>query len=286
MAGSLPERVDALFSAGINVWQDRRTVQCEIRYLAPSNASRAFLERCAGEENGFFRAICEQILYNNSVHLPEHPAEHEPPPARMLGTDALDQAIRSAVEADAQGTLLVAHTLSALRKWTVRLALMRAEFQYSIGLPGDCRAFNALCAAPSFAPGAKPVQYARVALLDGALNEGELAAWQALYPRAEILCDSGAATQILRTALAPHVPDDEAMRAVYKALRNAPPSLAALAEEARCTEPAACAALCVLQELELVEWQPTPWQVALLPPRKSSLEDSMLLRALRGMAEG
>jgi len=285
-AEELPERADALFAAGINVWQDRRTVQCEIRHLLPNAASRGFLDRCAREESGFLRAICEQILYNITAKTPaETPAEYDGQPPRMLGTDALDLAIRSAVEADAQGTLLVAHTLSALRKWMVRLALMRSEFQYSFGLPRDPRAFNALCAAPSFAgiapDAARPVQYARVVLLDGAINEGELAAWRALYPRADILCDAGKAAPI-RTALAPHVPDDGAMRAVYKALRNAPASLAALAGEAGCTEPAACAALCVLQELGLIEWHPAPWRVALLPPRKSSLEDSALLRALRG----
>ena len=286
-AGDLPERVDALFAAGINVWQERRTVQCEIRHLLPNAASRAFLDRCAREESGFLRAICEQILYTIGAQTP---AAHDARPPRTLTTDALDLEIRSAVEADAQGTLLVAHTLSALRKWMVRLALMRAEFQYTFGLPQDLRAFNALCAAPSFAaissPAVvRPVQYARVALLDGAIHEGELAAWRALYPRADILCDA-AATAPIRTAIAPHVPGEEAMRAVYKALRNEPPGLAALAEQARCAEPAACVALCVLQELGLAEWRLAPWQITLPPPRKSNLEDSVLLRTLRGMAEG
>ncbi|MCL2812404.1 MAG: single-stranded-DNA-specific exonuclease RecJ [Clostridia bacterium] len=274
MAGELPERMDALFAASINVWQDRRTVQCEIRRLLPNAAPRAFLDNCARQEIGFLRAICAQILYNCNTDAPY---------VHMLNTDALDQAIRSAVEADAQGTLLVAHTLSGLRKWMVRLALMRAGFQYHLGLPKDPRGFNALCAAPAFVDVTTPVQYARIVLLDGAVNEGELAAWRGLYPQAEILCDSSAKSPI-SAALAPHVPDDELMRRVYKALRSGPASLTVLAQEAGCTEPAACVALCVLQELGLAEWNLAPWRAVLPPPQKSNLEDSVLLQVLREMA--
>jgi len=276
-AGELPERVDALFTAGINVWQDRRTVQCEIRHLLPNAASRDFLDGCARQESGFVRAICAQILYNCNADVQS---------VRILGTDALDQAIRSAVEADAQGMLLVAHTLSGLRKWMVRLALMRAQFQYHFGVPKDPRAFNALCAAPAFADTAlPPVQYTRIALLDGAIDQGELAAWRALYPQAEIMCCDFGTTSLIRGAVTPHVPDDETMRGVYKALRSGPASLAALAQEAECTEPMACAALCVLQELGLAEWNLTPWRTVLPPPRKSNLEDSVLLRALRALGD-
>ncbi len=285
IADSLPERVDALFSASLNVWQGRRTVQCEVRHLLPHTVARDFLAVCARSENGFFRAICEQLLYNSSVNHSTALDFTAPEPIE-LGTDALDSAIRATVEADAQGTLLVVHTLSALRKWTVRLALMQAEFQYSFGLPTDCRAFNTVCAAPSFAAfalaKAAPVQYARVMLLDGALSEGELSAWRSLYPDAEIAHAKDAALQ-LRMSLAPHVPDDDAMRAVYKALRSAPTSLSSLAAQIQGTEPLACIALHVLQELELVECEFSPWQVSLTAPRKSNLEDSTLLCALRAL---
>jgi len=289
MLDRLPERMDALFTASVNVWQDKSAVQCEIRHLVPTAAARAFLERCAREESGFYRAICEQILYTARIPACVPHEQDAILPARFLRVEELDQAICAAVEADAQGTLLVAHTLSALRKWTVRLALMRSAFQYSVGLPGDCRAFNTMCAAPSFAgyedpgaPGARfPVRYQRIALLDGTLNDGELAAWRALYPRAEILCVSGESSQALRSALLLHVPDDDAIRSVYRALRGNPTGLAALAGDAKCTEPAACFALYTLRELELIEWQPSPWRILLPPPKKSSLEDSALLRELR-----
>jgi hypothetical protein len=284
LAGALPERVDALFSASIHTWQDRRNVQCEIRHLEPHAPVGAFQALCVRKENAFFRAICQQILYNRDIQPPAEPH------VRMLDTAALDEAIRAALAADAQGALLVVHTLSALRKWTVRLAVMQARLAYTLGLPEDRRAFNTLCAAPSFvdaaALGSPLVRYARIVLLDGALEARELAGWRALYPEAELLCADDAGS-LLFGALSPHVPTDDALRALYKTLRAAPKSLGALAEQARCTEPAACIGMHVLQELGLADWRFAPWQVSLTPPRKTDLNDSVLLRALRAqIAEG
>jgi hypothetical protein len=210
----------------------------------------------------------------------------------MLGADSLDRSIQAAVQAKAQGTLLVVHTLSALRKWLVRIALMKTEFQYSFGLPRDYRAFNTLCAAPSFASvpgicgaGGRPrVRYARIALLDGTLHHEELAAWRALYPEAEMLVNSDASDLALRTMLHGNVPDDETIRGVYKALRGLPAGLTELACKSNAAEPAACVALHVLRELQLIEWQPEPWRIVVPPPHKCSLEDRALLRALRAAA--
>ncbi len=279
-AASLPERIDALFAASINVWQDRRSVQCEIRQMEPHAAARAFLTTCAGMETTFFRAICQQILYNSIILQSEGSQETLAP--RALATDALDAAIREALEADAQGTLLVARTLSALRKWTVRLAVMHAQLQYTVGLPEDPRAFNTLCVAPVLGAKGQFARFARVVLLDGALDEGELRAWRQLQPGAELLVASDAAPQ-LKQAIAPHVPTDEALRGIYKALRAAPNSLADLAQQAACTEPMACIGLHVLEELSLVACDWKPWQVTLPPPVKRDLADSKLLAALRGM---
>lgn len=279
MAPDMPERIDVLCAASLNVWQDRRTVQCEIRHIVPNAAPKAFLARCARDENAFFRAICRQILYNSAIPGLQSACPAESGRVRMLPTDALDAAVRGALEQRVQGTLLVAHTLSALRKWTVRLAVMQAQLQYTVGLPKDRRGFNTLCVAPCFAQAGEQPQPTHIALLDGVADTQELAAWAHVFPKAIIFCSADAAQRKL--ALAPHIPTDDLLRTLYKALRRSPQSLSALAAQAQCSEAAACVALHVLEELALIECSFFPWQVSLLPAHKKELADSKILQGLR-----
>ena len=277
-AAALPERVDVLFSPGINQWQDKRTVQCEVRAIEPYAASRAFLSACAGHEDGFLRAICAQILYNSAI-----PAAEAEPPARVrvLDTEALDAAIREQLALSAQGTVLAAGTLPGLRKWMVRLALMGAPLDYALGTPTDPRLFNAVCAAPSLAELSAAPRC--IVLLDGVFAPGALQALAHRWPQTDILC-AGDAQSLRAQTIAPHLPDDDTLRAVYRALRAGElAALSALAERANVGTGTARICLAVLAELNLIALEETPWAVRVLPPRKCDLRESTLLCALRAM---
>ncbi len=277
-SGDLPERVDALFSPSINVWQDKRTVQCEVKQLAPHAEAKAFLAACAGKDRTFLRAICQEILYNYTVT----PSESMPDAVQEMSTDALDLALRSAFAEGAQGTLLVVHTLPALRKWTVRLAVMGAPLSYQLGFSSDPRMFHTLCAAPNWGTLSRAPR--RIALLDGAYHPALLAELAHRFPETEILCDNGAQT-LRAQAIAEALPTDDQLRDIYRALRDLPQATEAELTQKTGLAPALLdVALTVLDELKLVSFMPEPWQVKLLPAHKVELTDSKLLTTLREQA--
>ncbi|MDR3051448.1 MAG: single-stranded-DNA-specific exonuclease RecJ [Oscillospiraceae bacterium] len=277
-ADAMPACVDVLFCPTINEWREVRNVQCEVRQIAPHTPARAFLDACAKDAPAFLRAICRQILYNNST--PPPPADGvERDKLRMLATDELDRAITAALARDTQGTLLVARTLPGLRKWIVRLAAQGAPLQYCLGAPTDPRLFNTLCAAADLS--ALPVHLRCIALLDGALAPGEAETLADRLPQTEILCATDAAS-LLASALDGCVPTDDALRALYRALRDEEIFLAKLREKTGLSSGAVEVGLAVLHELRLVDYTPLPWTACLLPPHKCTLMDSVLLCALRG----
>ncbi len=276
--GDLPERVDALFSPGINAWQDKRTVQCEVKQLAPHAAAKAFLAACAGRQRTFLRAISQEILYNYTVTPSETAVER----VKALSTDALDMALRDAFAEGAQGTLLIVHTLPALRKWTVRLAVMGAPLTYQMGFSGDPRMFHTLCAAPDWHKLTRAPK--RIVLLDGAYHPALLADLARRFPDTELLMDKDAGP-LRAQAVAEALPTDEQLRDVYRALRDLPQATeAALAEKTGLSPELLCVALTVLDELKLLSFAPEPWQLKLLPSHKVELTDSVLLTTLRAQS--
>ncbi len=275
-AAMLPERVDVLFSPAINEWQGARSVQCEVRQMEPFAAPKAFVAACKLREEGFVRAILAQIIYN--IHK-----QHESPEECLyLSMTQADDYIAQALSGSLQGTLLVCQTLGALRKWTVRLAVIGAQLDYAIGRASDARRFNTLLAQPDLRQPQADMH--RVVLLDSAVEEASLGAWRAAFPGAQIAVVEDPSAYI-RQELSRVAPTDEELRALYKRLRTVPADspLQAVAQAAGLGGSKALAGLYILSELDLLQLKEDPWTVRLLPMKKCALTDSRLLMRLRAL---
>lgn len=157
-----------------------------------------------------------------------------------------------------QGTLLTVRTLEGARRacaWLERLGLAD-RVDYCFGRPQDPRRFHTLCAMPQ--PGAQE-GFAHAYALDDARVPAALAAW---------------------------LPDDNALRALYRALRAGVLSSEAALSRACGLRPAAVRlGLTAFAELSLIDYQPAPFRVLMLPAAKCRLEESAALRAVRARAE-
>lgn len=170
--------------------------------------------------------------------------------------DVLQAQVRAALADGYQGTLLTVRTLAGAQRW---LAWLEAEglsdrLDYCFEAPTDSRRFHTLCATPSrdAADG-----FRQVIALDDALVRDAVAAW---------------------------LPDDGALRGLYRTLRAGPgryASEAVLADASGLRLAAVRLGLIAFGELSLIDYRPVPFAAALLPPRKCSLMDSETLRAVR-----
>lgn len=279
LCGHLPGKVDVLFSPGVNEFRDVRTVQCEVRKMIPFSPSRAFLETCVAQEETFPLALLEGLQAQDAK--PEEGVS-----ARGEGFMKVESLVREALSADIQGTVLLAHTLSGVKKWLTHLAVMGAQIDYMLGFCTDVRGFNTLIARPEVDK--LPVETKQIFLLDGTVGEGELAALARQCPQAQITYVTDMPQFLQNTAKEAAVTDEE-LRSVYKQLRTA-------RDEALLAEGIAKAlglrvaqvhcALAVFEELSLITWTRMPWKVHLLPMQKCDLNDSRVLCALRALASG
>lgn len=277
LSEKLPERVDVLFSPSINVFRDVRSVQCEVKKMAPFQPARAFLSECTREQNGFFRAILGQIRYNMPCDS-NMALDVLPMPFMQV-----ESFVKEKLSDGIQGTLLIVHTLSGLKKWTTHLAVMGAQLDYAIGKVDDRRCFNTLLAMPDADAYAKELR--AVVLLDGTTGDSELAAIRRSCPNAQIVYTSDMG-RFMSESAQQMTPTDDQMRTMYKAIRALRDEYAPLSEIVRATQmqTVQCiSALSVLEELSLIEWSTSPWRVALRPMKKCDLSSSNVLSKLRAL---
>lgn len=58
---TLPEVVEAILSLSINVWQDRRSVQCELRQIQAYMPGRAFVSECQRQADRIDSAMLDAV---------------------------------------------------------------------------------------------------------------------------------------------------------------------------------------------------------------------------------
>lgn len=276
-AASMPEVIEAVTSLSVNEWQGRRSVQCEIKRFQAYMPAKAFAEDCARREAELTRRFL------GALELPQTkdaPAREE----RMTLTQAI-ALLKEELAASHQGTLLCVHTLSALRLLNVHLALLRAQMDYAVGVYDDVRMFNTLMMLPDWAAVARAPRL--IVALDGFLSPGEREQAETRFPDARVVEVTDLGAHAAKEA-ARLLPEDGALRAFYKALREREhmgDALGQLAERAGLTEGAACCAMRIFRELGLVAFEAQPFGYRLLSTGRVSLDGSALrarLTALRG----
>lgn len=272
---TLPEVVEAILSLSINVWQDRRSVQCELRQIQAYMPGRAFVSECQRQ--------CDRI---DSAMLDAVRLEGEQP--KQIENMTLKQAedvLADAFSEGYQGVLLGVHTLAAMKLLNVHLAVLHAQLDYAIGGTADIRGFNTLVMAPNWSKIAFKPRV--IVAMDGFLSDGERAWATEQFPHTRIIEVTDMRGQAA-SAAERLLPTDDALRGLYKALRQREKvdcTMNMLAAATGLDEGMILAGLMILSELHLIEYRAEPLEWRILPSGKVSLENSRFRSRLMQMKD-
>lgn len=274
-AANLPEVIEAIITLSINVWQDKRSVQCELRQMQAYMPGKAFIAECQRQSEKISNAMLSTLC------LPDQKAEN-------LERMTLEQAktvLASEFEKGYQGILIGVHTLAALKLLNVHLAVMHAQLDYVLEKTEDIRGFNTLVMVPDWANIAFSPRL--IVAMDGMLSDGERVLVKEKFPKARVIEVTDMRTQS-SSAACRLLPDDSSLRQLYKVLRQR--------EKTDCTMNMLSAAtgleedmircgMRIMQQLGLIEYTLYPLSFKVLPSGKVSLEDSSLRAKLIRMKD-
>ena len=274
-AANLPEVIEAIITLSINVWQDKRSVQCELRQMQAYMPGKAFIAECQRQSEKISNAMLSTLC------LPDQKAEN----IERMTLEQAKTVLASEFEKGYQGILIGVHTLAALKLLNVHLAVMHAQLDYVLEKTEDIRGFNTLVMVPDWANIAFSPRL--IVAMDGMLSDGERVLVKEKFHKARVIevtdmrmQSSSAACRLL--------PDDSSLRQLYKALRQR--------EKTDCTMNVLSAAtgleedmircgMRIMQQLGLIEYTLYPLSFKVLPSGKVSLEDSSLRAKLIRMKD-
>ncbi len=263
---SLPEVIEAIVTLSINVWQDKRNVQCELRQMQAYMPGKAFIAECGRQSEKLSNSMLDALC------LPDGEAQG----IERMTLEQAKAVLAGEFEKGYQGILIGVHTLAAMKLLNVHLAVMHAQLDYVLEKTEDIRGFNTLVMAPNWAEIAFSPRI--IVAMDGLLSDGERALVKARFPKAHIIEVTDMRTQSA-SAAGQLLPDDAALRQLYKALRQR--------EKTDCTMNVLSAAtgldedrircgMRIMQQLGLIEYTAMPLRFKVLPSGKVSLENSTL----------
>lgn len=275
-AAVLPEVVEAIIGLSINEWQDRKTVQCELRQIQAYMPGKAFVaesqRRMTQVEEAFLRTLCIG-------------AQGDCARIERMTLEEAKSALDKVLTAGYQGTVMGVHTVSALKMLNIHLAVMHAQVDYAMHHVQDVRAFNTLVMSPQWAC-ISPAPRTVVAL-DGFLCDGERAQVCALFPQAHIIevTDMGAHAKSVAASL---LPGDDALRGLYRVMRQRErmeQTLNLLSAESGMSQGMVLCGISIFEELGLVKFGNAPFRYEMIVSGKVSLEASGLRARLMKMKE-
>lgn len=279
LVASMPETIEAIVTLSVNVWQDKRSVQCELRSLQAYMPAKAFLVECQRRQSeltdGFMRTMALQ-------------GDTQGGRIELMTLENTKNVLTGELLKGYQGTILCVHTLSALKKMSVHMALMRAQVDYAIGRLADIRVFNTMVMTPDWEK--IECEPTAIVAMDGFLNDGERDQVLRRFPYArviEVVDESRPSADMAQRLL----PSDDQLRAIYRVLRRlekAEYSLTLLSAETGASEDSILCAMRIFEELNLLSMHTNPFHYRLLSSGKVSLENSNLRREMirLGQAQG
>ena len=272
---TMPEVIEAVITVSINQWQDKRSVQCEIRQFQAYMPAKAFLSECQCKTQKIDEALI-QCIAANAENTKQFNVER-------MTLEQAKKLLADELLCRYQGTLLCVHTLSALKMLTIHLAIIHAQLDYAMHTLDDIRSFNTLVIAPNWQ---QLNCYPRtIVALDGFMTDDERAIAAARFPQARIIEVTDMHTHAAAASSSLFM-DDDALRALYRLLRQREKmdySLPSLALDAQLSESKVLCALEIFRELHLIDYTREPLRYRLLPSGRVSLESSMLRRKLLGI---
>ena len=274
-AANLPEVIEAIITLSINVWQDKRSVQCELRQMQAYMPGKAFIAECQRQSEKISNAMLSTLC------LPDQKAEN----IERMTLEQAKTVLASEFEKGYQGILIGVHTLAALKLLNVHLAVMHAQLDYVLEKTEDIRGFNTLVMVPDWANIAFSPRL--IVAMDGMLSDGERVLVKEKFPKARVIEVTDMRTQS-SSAACRLLPDDSSLRQLYKALRQR--------EKTDCTMNVLSAAtgleedmircgMRIMQQLGLIEYTLYPLSFKVLPSGKVSLQDSSLRAKLIRMKD-
>ena len=274
-AANLPEVIEAIITLSINVWQDKRSVQCELRQMQAYMPGKAFIAECQRQSEKISNAMLSTLC------LPDQKAEN----IERMTLEQAKTVLASEFEKGYQGILIGVHTLAALKLLNVHLAVMHAQLDYVLEKTEDIRGFNTLVMVPDWANIAFSPRL--IVAMDGMLSDGERVLVKEKFPKARVIEVTDMRTQS-SSAACRLLPDESSLRQLYKALRQR--------EKTDCTMNVLSAAtgleedmircgMRIMQQLGLIEYTLYPLSFKVLPSGKVSLEDSSLRAKLIRMKD-
>lgn len=274
-AANLPEVIEAIITLSINVWQDKRSVQCELRQMQAYMPGKAFIAECQRQSEKISNAMLSTLC------LPDQKAEN----IERMTLEQAKTVLASEFEKGYQGILIGVHTLAALKLLNVHLAVMHAQLDYVLEKTEDIRGFNTLVMVPDWANIAFSPRL--IVAMDGMLSDGERVLVKEKFPKARVIEVTDMRTQS-SSAARRLLPDDSSLRQLYRALRQR--------EKTDCTMNVLSAAtgleedmircgMRIMQQLGLIEYTLYPLSFKVLPSGKVSLEDSSLRAKLIRMKD-
>lgn len=274
-AANLPEVIEAIITLSINVWQDKRSVQCELRQMQAYMPGKAFIAECQRQSEKISNAMLSTLC------LPDQKAEN----IERMTLEQAKTVLASEFEKGYQGILIGVHTLAALKLLNVHLAVMHAQLDYVLEKTEDIRGFNTLVMVPDWANIAFSPRL--IVAMDGMLSDGERVLVKEKFPKARVIEVTDMRTQS-SSAACRLLPDDSSLRQLYKVLRQR--------EKTDCTMNMLSAAtgleedmircgMRIMQQLGLIEYTLYPLSFKVLPSGKVSLEDSSLRAKLIRMKD-
>ncbi len=272
---TLPEVVEAILSLSINVWQDRRSVQCELRQIQAYMPGRAFVSECQRQADRIDSAILDAVSLEGE----------QPKRIENMTLKQAEDVLADAFSEGYQGVLLGVHTLAAMKLLNVHLAVLHAQLDYAIGGTADIRGFNTLVMAPNWSKIAFKPRV--IVAMDGFLSDGERAWATEQFPHTRIIEVTDMRGQAA-SAAEKLLPTDDALRGLYKALRQREKvdcTMNMLAAATGLDEGMILAGLMILSELHLIEYKTEPLEWRILPSGKVSLENSRFRARLMRMKD-
>lgn len=274
-AANLPEVIEAIITLSINVWQDKRSVQCELRQMQAYMPGKAFIAECQRQSEKISNAMLSTLC------LPDQKAEN----IERMTLEQAKTVLASEFEKGYQGILIGVHTLAALKLLNVHLAVMHAQLDYVLEKTEDIRGFNTLVMVPDWANIAFSPRL--IVAMDGMLSDGERVLVKEKFPKARVIEVTDMRTQS-SSAACRLLPDDSSLRQLYRTLRQR--------EKTDCTMNVLSAAtgleedmircgMRIMQQLGLIEYTLYPLSFKVLPSGKVSLEDSSLRAKLIRMKD-
>lgn len=272
---TMPEVIDAVVGLSINVWQERRSVQCELRQVNAYMPAKAFLSECLQRQAEIDVSVIRMLSRPQQGACEAY--------VERMKLEAAKQTLAGELMTSYQGTLLCVHSLAALKMLNIHLAILHAQIDYAMHELDDIRSFNTLVMAPDWEKlNCHPTA---IVMLDGFITDEERAAAKKRFPQARIIEVTDMVSYHAAAAQRLLCSDDE-LRSLYRVLRQREKmeyTMNMLAEETGLSESQVLFALSVFSELKLLEFTMQPLRYRIIPSGKVSLESSRLRARLMRM---